>query len=417
MVLKGGNGIAKRDMPQKVEARAGFAAKQLHFLGNVGGWAHPLGGGNVPVLKVTVHYAGGKTEELLFKNGEDFADYIREIEVPGSRLVQGIARDGKQVRFATRKLTGDGVIEKLTFESFNNGVAPTTLAVTADLSADSLPAASQTATGGTPAPAGGQNPGKGKGKNAAKVASPPVQVASAAGGTPQAAAAGGASVPASQSPMTWGAGTKVLLVGGGSSHDYKKWFGEADTALLKAAGCSVNYTEDGDVTARELTRVDVAVLSVNAKEWATPALREALFKFADSGKGLVLLHPGLWYNFADWPDYNKVLAGGGSRGHDRLGEFEVKVTNASHPLMKGVSASFKITDELYYFEPDAQGSAIEVFATATSQQRNKTYPQVFIVKHPKTRIAAITLGHDGRAHDLPEFQALLKNAVNWGAGK
>ena len=63
MVLKGGpeKAHSKTAMPQRVEVPAGFEAKQLHVLGNVGGWAFPFGGGkDVPVLKITAHYAGGK---------------------------------------------------------------------------------------------------------------------------------------------------------------------------------------------------------------------------------------------------------------------------------------------------------------------------------------------------------------------
>jgi type 1 glutamine amidotransferase len=85
--------------------------------------------------------------------------------------------------------------------------------------------------------------------------------------------------------------------------------------------------------------------------------------------------------------------------------------------MQGVPADFTITDELYWFEPDAQGTAIQVLATAHSPQKNKTYPQVFIVKHPKARIVGITLGHDGKAHDHPAYQQLLRNSLNWVAGK
>jgi type 1 glutamine amidotransferase len=58
-----------------------------------------------------------------------------------------------------------------------------------------------------------------------------------------------------------------------------------------------------------------------------------------------------------------------------------------------------------------------VIAEATSLKSGKTFPQVFVVKHPKARIVGLTLGHDARAHDLPEYQALLKNAVLWAAGK
>ena len=61
----------------------------------------------------------------------------------------------------------------------------------------------------------------------------------------------------------------------------------------------------------------------------------------------------------------------------------------------------------------AQGTPIEVLATADSKIKNATFPQVFIVKHPKTKIAAITLGHDARAHDLQAYKTLLINAVNW----
>lgn len=86
MVLKGGppNSYAQRTFPKTVEAKVGFAAKQLHVLGNVGGWAFPYGQDKEDSLKVTVHYTGGKTETLTFKNGEEIGDYIREVEVPNS---------------------------------------------------------------------------------------------------------------------------------------------------------------------------------------------------------------------------------------------------------------------------------------------------------------------------------------------
>jgi uncharacterized protein len=93
------------------------------------------------------------------------------------------------------------------------------------------------------------------------------------------------------------------------------------------------------------------------------------------------------------------------------------VTNPKHALTKGVTASFQITDELYNYVADPAGNAIEILAEATSPTTGKTFPQVFVVKHPNARIAGITLGHDARAHDLPEFQALLRNAVEWAGGK
>jgi len=111
------------------------------------------------------------------------------------------------------------------------------------------------------------------------------------------------------------------------------------------------------------------------------------------------------------------VVGGGTRGHDKLGPYTVKVTNPGHPVTKGVTASFEITDELYNYNADPAGNAVDVLAEATSPTSGKTFPQVFVVKHPKARIVGITLGHDARAHDLPEYQALLRNAVSWVGGK
>jgi type 1 glutamine amidotransferase len=93
------------------------------------------------------------------------------------------------------------------------------------------------------------------------------------------------------------------------------------------------------------------------------------------------------------------------------------VLNAQHPLLKGVSGGFRITDELYYYQPDPAGTPVEVLAAATSRQKSGDFPQVFVVKHPKTRIAGLTLGHDGRAHELPQYKTLLLNAVQWTSGK
>jgi uncharacterized protein len=148
-----------------------------------------------------------------------------------------------------------------------------------------------------------------------------------------------------------------------------------------------------------------------------PATRRGIEEFADRGKGLLLIHAGLWYNWRDWPEYNRALAGGGSRGHDRYGEFEVVVTEPGHPVMEGVPKRFRIQDELYWFEADPEGHPIEVLATAHSEQKGEAYPVVFIVRHPHARIVGITLGHDGAAHEHPAYVRLLQNSLHWVTGR
>ena len=208
----------------------------------------------------------------------------------------------------------------------------------------------------------------------------------------------------------------VLIVGGGSSHDFGKWFNLADVATLTETKAKVTYTDKPGAVLEQLKDLDVLYLSTN-QTMADVALRKGIFDFADAGKGLLLVHPALWYNWGDWADYNKTLVGGGARGHDKLGEFEVTVDDEKHPVMAGVSKSFKITDELYNFIKDEKGAPITVLASAKSPISGKTFPIVWIVQHPKAKIVCTTLGHDGRAHELPEYKKILQNALNWVAGK
>ena len=47
---------------------------------------------------VRLHYADGKTEDHELKNGEHFADYIRRVDVPGSKFAFS-AQGRQQVRY------------------------------------------------------------------------------------------------------------------------------------------------------------------------------------------------------------------------------------------------------------------------------------------------------------------------------
>jgi type 1 glutamine amidotransferase len=291
-------------------------------------------------------------------------------------------------------------IDHITLESLDNNSAPTIVAITAELADANAPTAQRafpTTDGGRLVPLG-NNPGTWPTK------------ADDAGFKPQFDDA----VP--QPPATRPAnGPRVLLVGGGSSHDFVKFFGGTDKATLAPGVGWVDFTQNANGVAPILDRVDVLVWSANQP--VSSATCKALIDYANSGKGIVALHPGTWYAWKNFPEWNAQIIGGGTRGHDKLGPYTVKVTNPNSPITKGVSASFEITDELYNYIADPAATPIEVLAEATSPLTGKTFPQVFIVKHPKARIVGITLGHDARAHDLPDFQALLRNAVNWAGSR
>ncbi len=379
IVLQGGSGMA-RNYPRQVEVKVGLPVTKLHFLGGVAGWGSPLGRANEPVARVIAQFADGESEEIILRNGVEFADYIGRFDVPGSEALPNLddlLHQGRQLRYFAKPLKKRGVVEKLTLASYANEVAPTFVGITVET--------------GEEAPGVGATPA-----DSAAIVAP--------------------AAPASPK-FQWGAGLKVLIIGGGDAHDYDRWFNQADVKTLNdTGGISANYTDITGGLADVIAGVDVLIVS-NNKRFTDEATKQAITKHIENGKGFIGLHPGLWYNWRDWPEYNRVLVGGGSRGHDRLGEFEVVVTETAHPLMRNVPAKFTIKDELYWFESDPQGTPIKVLATAHSKQKNQAYPQVFIVQHAKARVVGLTLGHDGDAHHHSAYIQLLRNAVLWVAGK
>ncbi len=413
VALKGGpgSGNLSDDFPQRVEIPTNVVAASLHFLGGVGMWAWPVGGDAArgrPVMKVVVQFADGSTEEHVLKNGEQIADTAVRADVPGSLDAGDFTRRG-QVRYFALNLGKKAALSKIGLESFDTDVVPATVAITAGDEPAATPGRSATppSTGQAASPVS---------------AAPAAQAGDTAVTRPKAGGRGDAPLPETK-PIVWAPGkTKVLVIGGGSSHDFGKFFGETDVATLGAAGFSVNYTEDRDQAAAEIGKADVAVISVNRQFFDTPEYRKALFDFAARGKGLVMLHPGTWYGFAQWPELNALIVGGGARGHDRIAKFTVNAVKPDHPIMKGVPASFEVEDELYYLNAEAEkvppGTApIEVLAeTSPSVKFARPHPAVWVTRHATARIVGITLGHDERVHDLPAFKTLLANAVRWAAG-
>jgi type 1 glutamine amidotransferase len=215
-----------------------------------------------------------------------------------------------------------------------------------------------------------------------------------------------------------GSPIRVLAVGGGSSHDFDRWYKQADVATLTREGlATVRYTSNTDSIAEYLAAgADVLYLVTNQPIPNTQD-RQAIQDFVDAGKGLVIGHAGMWYNWKNWPEYNRQIAGGGSRGHDRYGAYEVTVNNGQHPVMKGVEPKFTLKDERYYYIPDASGPGVDILASSSVAGSDKIFPSVFVVKHPKARIVGLALGHDGESHDIANYHHMLRNAVAWTAGR
>lgn len=205
---------------------------------------------------------------------------------------------------------------------------------------------------------------------------------------------------------------RILMVGGGSSHDFGRWYAQEDKKTIESTGTyNVTYTEHTDSIPAYLKQVDLLILTNNQP--ISPEGQRAITKFVEKGRGLLLLHAAVWYNWTDWPEYNLNYVGGGSQSHEAFQEIKSFVVNTAHPITHGVPATFEFKDELYRYVPDPAAKGIEVLVIGQSKETDAVYPGVFTVKHRKARIAGITTGHDKHSHEHEAYRTLLVNAVNW----
>ncbi len=97
--LYGPTGNVSRRMPRQVDLPINTPSKTIHFLSGVSGWGHPLGEEGSVSMIVRLNYADGTSEDHPLRNGIEFADYIRRIDVPGSQFAFNLR--GRQLRYLT----------------------------------------------------------------------------------------------------------------------------------------------------------------------------------------------------------------------------------------------------------------------------------------------------------------------------
>jgi uncharacterized protein len=205
---------------------------------------------------------------------------------------------------------------------------------------------------------------------------------------------------------------QALLVGGGSSHDFGRWFDQEDTAVLRKAGVDVVYTDRPTDIAAALDTLDVLILA-NNQPIEDAATRSAIEAFAGAGKGLVLYHPAVWYNWKDWPAYNRDLVGGGSESHGPYGPFTVSILDSTHAITLGVETTFTLDDELYRFAIDSAGPGVNVLATGHEAATGIDFPVAWTVRHPSPSVTtAPPTNYRPSDSSLPTVSAGLRELWN-----
>jgi hypothetical protein len=117
-------------MPKAVRLPCGVPAKAIHFLSGVSGWGYPFGEKGSVSLIVRLHYGDGKVEEHLLKNGEQFADYIRRVDVSGSKFAFDL--HGRQIRYLAVYPRRPAPIKEIELAKGPDATAPVVMAMTVE---------------------------------------------------------------------------------------------------------------------------------------------------------------------------------------------------------------------------------------------------------------------------------------------
>jgi putative membrane-bound dehydrogenase-like protein len=130
IMLYGPQGKLPPKMPKSVSLVCNAPAKAIHLLSGVSGWGFPYSEKGSLTMTVRLHYKDGATEDHELKNGEHFADYIRRVDVPGSKFA--FALRGQQLRFLSVLPRRDEVIERIELVKGTDITAPVVMAVTVE---------------------------------------------------------------------------------------------------------------------------------------------------------------------------------------------------------------------------------------------------------------------------------------------
>ncbi len=130
ILLYGPLGSIPPKMPKSVKLDCNARVKTIHLLSGVSGWGFPYGPKGSVSMIVRLHYADDKTEDHPLKNGDHFADYIRRVDVPGSKFAFNLR--GKQIRYLTVQPGRAETIKQVEFVKGPDDTAPVVMAVTVE---------------------------------------------------------------------------------------------------------------------------------------------------------------------------------------------------------------------------------------------------------------------------------------------
>lgn len=131
ILLNGPLGTLPPKMPKQVTIPCNMPVKKLHLLSGVSGWGFPAIGDKSVSMIVRFKFEDGKVEEHKLLNTVHFADYIRKVDVDGSKHAYRMA-GGQQLRYLAIEVKSQAPVQEVELIKGEDDSAPIVMAITAE---------------------------------------------------------------------------------------------------------------------------------------------------------------------------------------------------------------------------------------------------------------------------------------------
>ncbi len=180
--------------------------------------------------------------------------------------------------------------------------------------------------------------------------------------------------------------------------------------LMATRGIEITYTEAmSDLNPKTLAKYDVLMIYANTTR-IEPEQEKALLDYVENGGGFAPIHCAS-YCFLNSPGYI-ALVGAQFKSHG-TGEFETRVVDAAHPIMKGLQP-FKTWDETYVH---TKHNEKDRHVLQVRDERGTDEPWTWVRTQGKGRVFYTAYGHDQRTWGHPGFHDLIERGLRWAANK